>query len=816
MNRETVILAYCLDNMSVADEIEGQLSAARIQFKHFYGTENLDELTLAEKLSDTDLPIILIISDNFLKSAQCMGLGIEMLQKKNGQVFPVIVDGIEKDEQSGEISHVQTNFDRVSDIIKYINFWQDQYLELRRKKKSVPDLDEDKFNARLKRLRDISSEVGEFLRLLRSMDHHTYESFANNDFERFFRFLDDLEAWNDFRERKKNTLDLQPVLGNEKEIDLEPEHIPSAEEELTESPLAVEEETTAQQEEAIPDMELYQPDHDEDEVANETAEVDTAAAPPSSEPEDVEAPSSIDDTPPQEQVQQQTIELVIEGLSYFDAGKIEEALEVMAKAVEQNPEDPDLRYHYALMLAKDSRDLSGAAYQLQQVLEIAPDNIDAHLLLGKVAEQQKDYTAAIYHFEKILEIDPKYQGIHYKLGTVILNNFEDQKEVAASYFQEAIKHNPKNTYATYRYAKLLSESYGNKEEAIAYFKKVLDIEPDHPVANFDIALTYYQLGDRHRAREFYQKAIEINPDLKTPQNEELFLVEVSAELPETTTAPPVTEASEEVTLEALRNNINRLEAIFRAKKEEEPPLPPLKETIVFIVGADSQIGRATAEVFAANNYKLLLHSHSEEELLNLKAHLESEYRTVVKVLSFDIADGPAAEFALSSVESQWQQIDILLNYAGSDEPGTDQDQGILQQWEKMIDTNIKGLFGLTRLVARGMIERKRGHIINIASIAGQEVYPGGSIFGTSKFAIDAMTKAMRIDLHKHRIKVSQICPGIVRTTNFSFAAPTPQAENSAESGSGSNKLSAEDVAETIFFVATRPAHVNVQDITMAG
>lgn len=182
---KSVALAYCIDNIRSAEEIERQLSRASYTFEHFYCKRTSGDEALSNQLRSKRGTILLIISDNFLKSSQCMNNSLRLLQDRGNDILPIIVDGFTREEGSGQVVTVPTHFDRVSDIIKYINYWQDQYLDLRKQKRQMNDLDEDKFNEHLRVMRDISGEIGEFLRTLRNLPYATYEEFSDNSFNGF-------------------------------------------------------------------------------------------------------------------------------------------------------------------------------------------------------------------------------------------------------------------------------------------------------------------------------------------------------------------------------------------------------------------------------------------------------------------------------------------------------------------------------------------------------------------------------------------------------------------------------------------------------
>lgn len=232
--------------------------------------------------------------------------------------------------------------------------------------------------------------------------------------------------------------------------------------------------------------------------------------------------------------------------------------------------------------------------------------------------------------------------------------------------------------------------------------------------------------------------------------------------------------------------------------------------IALITGATSGIGRATALRLASEGYDILAVGRRADRLDELSETLaEKGIRHKVDVL--DVRIQQDVEKYIVNLPEEWQRIAVLVNNAGlAAGKGPIQD-GNLDHWERMIDTNVKGLLYVSKAVIPGMIERKAGHIINIGSIAGKEVYPGGNVYNGTKHAVDALTRGMRIDLIEHGIKVSQVAPGMVET-EFSIVRFDGDAEKAAEVYAGFEPLYADDIADAIAYQVTRPAHVNVADI----
>jgi NADP-dependent 3-hydroxy acid dehydrogenase YdfG len=230
--------------------------------------------------------------------------------------------------------------------------------------------------------------------------------------------------------------------------------------------------------------------------------------------------------------------------------------------------------------------------------------------------------------------------------------------------------------------------------------------------------------------------------------------------------------------------------------------------IAFITGATSGIGEATAILLAENNFDLVICGRREDRLQDLSEKLKGKTR--VHTLSFDVRDKDKVFEQVESLPPEWQKIDILLNNAGNAHGFDPIDKGSLSDWDAMIDINVKGLLYVSKAIIPGMVERKSGHIINIGSIAGKEVYPGGNVYCASKYAVDAINDGMRIDLNRYGIKVSAVNPGLVNT-EFSKVRFKDDMERSTSVYNGMTPLNGKDIAELIFFIITRPSHVNISD-----
>lgn len=232
-----------------------------------------------------------------------------------------------------------------------------------------------------------------------------------------------------------------------------------------------------------------------------------------------------------------------------------------------------------------------------------------------------------------------------------------------------------------------------------------------------------------------------------------------------------------------------------------------------ITGATAGIGEACAHIFAKNNYDLILTGRREDRLMKLAAELKEFYNVSVLPLVFDVRDIEEVRSAIDGLAQRWRSIDVLVNNAGLSVGLEPIQEGSFDDWNRMIDTNIKGLLYITRLVSPLMVERKKGHIINLGSIAGKETYANGNVYCATKHAVDSLNKAMRIDLLPHNIRVSSINPGAVET-EFSVVRFKGDEERAKNVYKGFEPLTASDIADTIYYVASLPPHVNINELTI--
>ena len=450
---------------------------------------------------------------------------------------------------------------------------------------------------------------------------------------------------------------------------------------------------------------------------------------------------------------------------------LDSELSILKAKLEKHTDDNNMRYQYASLLV-ENREFDNATEQLEIILQNNRKHVDSYILLAYIAEQNRDYGLSLNSLEKVMLLQPTYPGIFYKLGMLTQEHFPKQSKKALYYFKESLTSEPKNAAAYYAYANLLSQIGGNDEDVKANYERALEFNPSHANAHIELAKYYSRLDDKKSANLYYQKACVLDAQLKSKENDALFYY-------------------------------------------EEPKKIVYKDNgiTVMITGATSGIGKAAATLFAQHGYRLILTGRRAERLSDIKSELQDAHSNKILTLAFDVRDLESVHKAIESLEKEWQNIDILLNNAGLASGLSPIYEGDVRGWEQMIDTNIKGLLYVTRAVTPGMVARRKGQIINICSTAGKEIYPNGNVYVATKHAVDALTRAMRLDLFKHNVRVGQVAPGMVEDTEFSLIRFNGDAEK-AKIYEDIKPLNAGDIADAIYYIATRPEHVNIQDIVM--
>lgn len=239
----------------------------------------------------------------------------------------------------------------------------------------------------------------------------------------------------------------------------------------------------------------------------------------------------------------------------------------------------------------------------------------------------------------------------------------------------------------------------------------------------------------------------------------------------------------------------------------------IRNRTVLITGASSGIGRSCAHAFAREGTRLVLCARREERLAELAGQLRMEYSVEVESFALDVRDNAAVTASLAALPPEWRAVDILVNNAGLARGLDKLHEGDVQDWNEMIDTNVKGLLHVSRAIIPGMVERGQGHIINIGSIAGHDPYPKGAVYNATKFAVDAITRALRMDLVATPLRVSSVDPGLVET-EFSVVRFHGDQQRADAAYEGMDVCTPDDIADAVVYCATRPPHVSVNQIVI--
>ena len=237
----------------------------------------------------------------------------------------------------------------------------------------------------------------------------------------------------------------------------------------------------------------------------------------------------------------------------------------------------------------------------------------------------------------------------------------------------------------------------------------------------------------------------------------------------------------------------------------------MSRKIAFITGASAGIGAATAKLLASQQYNLILAARRVESLKKLSDELTTQFGISTLVVKLDVRNRNEVAETIAAFPKDWQKINVLVNNAGLASGLSSIDEGDMDDWDVMIDTNVKGLLYVTRNVIPLMKSNESGHIINIGSIAGKDVYPNGVVYCATKHAVDALSKGMRMDFLPYNIKVTQICPGAVET-EFSLVRFKGNQDRADQVYAGFENLVADDIAEAVYYAVSQPAHVNIQDV----
>lgn len=750
MTNKSCIIAYQIANFLIANEIENYLKKNRIPSKMVAISDNGKEEILVNQLSKySSNTILFLISDNFIKSENCLSGFLNYLQTNNGNNIFVIADGTAITENGNTIK-IHTAFEKIKNVIEYLNFWQNKYLENRK-------LKSDKAHQiRLDKIKQIAAEVGDVLRFLRSVEHYPFEQIANNEGQVLLKLL--------------QQQGIIPIENNAETTDSEDNilNILNDDDQIDENNLS-----------DIPGYELLQ-----SKIVDEADIVNLQEDEPITHSlllDEIEEELPIEKTLPSHSMEPSNTNIDIKfnhpvlDKAYSDAasGNVNQAIGDVENYLVEHENDISARYNFALLLARFQNNLIGAKKQLTQVLDYDQYNVKSYYLLGELAEIEKNYKVAIEDYEKVAILDKQFKDIQFKLGKLYYYQTKGNQKKAIKHLKLAQLQEPDNSEITYLLGTIYYEHFGKLKKAIQYFQQTLVLSPKHPFVNYDLANVYLDLNEFELAEKYYLKSIINNPELKTLDNDN----------------------------------------VFNAYKSSKFYKKPTYQGTILITGATSGIGKATAKLFAQKGYRLILTGRRKEKLDILRLELESNFECKVLKLPFDITQTEQIDYAIDNLPEDWKKIDILFNNAGKAKGLDPIQSGNWEHWQEMIDTNIKGLLYITRKVSPLMIEQNHGHIINVSSSAGKEVYANGAVYCATKHAVEALTKGMRLDLYKSNIRVSQVSPGHVEETEFALTRFDGD-EDKAKIYQDFQPLKATDVANAVYFIVSQPTHVNVQDVVL--
>lgn len=789
MNR--IFLAYCHDNAELAVNVEQQLSRIGIPFEHITDQTGENPGDFSSRLQDAEDPAILFITDNFFKSKACMNGALTAVQTllRDQRLLIVLADGKQSHDNGATFEPVETHIDRMVHALQYMNYWQTVWLDLSDRYQHSDDDTKIAMEQDLNVTHNIANETGELISVLRENGYVTWEQFAADDYALFFRQFG-LEEWHlQYRQLAHATYIPQdttpPIPQTAPNVELA--GVPVVAGALIPEPADMEEEG-----QPAPVSDEW-PDEDLD-FTSEQADIQRPAGnnghfngvdplTPEKDQEEKVEDQFVAELPqadmdfaepdfalPEEEiidplnVEAQVEHAIRDAWVWIDKGHTERGLELLQFTLEQHPENERIKHEYEFAQSKLNPEPEFETIPPELIGnngEALTDEAKSYDLMGDMAVEKGDYLFAKYCWDRAAEIDPQYTGIFRKLGLMTSEHLRDYRETAVHYLHKALEQNP-----------------------------------DDAEVHFALAGSVLQNDDPAQAEAHYTQAVLLNPAFRTAENDRIFRPAFSSE-------------GEGPTIEMPFIPPFPTEAI----PAPQPVLEKREVLTVLITGATSGIGRATAEIFARNGHRVILTGRRVERLVLLKTEFEEELRADVLMLPFDVRESGAVQAALDNLPESWQNIDILVNNAGLAKGLAPIHEGNIDHWEQMIDTNIKGLLYVTRAVAPGMVARRRGHIINIGSSAGKEVYTNGNVYCATKFAVEALTRSIRLDLHPHNIRVSQVSPGHVEETEFAITRFDGDAER-ARIYDDFTPLRSSDVAETIYWMATRPPHVNIQDVVM--
>ena len=801
---------------------------------------------LFDRLKTNTGKSLILISNNFLKDSNSVYNAFDTCKSlmEQKQLLPVICPDLAIVD--GKVDKSATKIEKIGDMIKFMNYWQEKYLDIRKglRKDDLNASEQQLLSEKLNIVRPISSEMGEILRLFKVHKAAYLEELRASSYSAIFNLLNNQSAHRQLKEGLESGLYkaklAEGILLNSQSESVEETVV--VEEELVEDMVNLDSipgmsllggrssfengiNNSSDSETSTPELESpgevdftetesvdpndSSPIHSDDSkhlskiFEEETNPEDNLLEPtvPTVSTEELESDNKSNDFDEEDddfdaddllkefinkENEKFEADYLIQAIALFQEDKRDEAFSLIELGIKKTQSGYAAIKWIDFLIESDEQD-EAYAFALQALEE---DSFNEQLVykIGMLELDRGRTADAIQRFEKVLGLDPEFEDVYYTLAILLIDHVPNSETRALKLLKRSIKFDNSNIDAQYRYALLLLEKFNEEGKGKKGLLKVLKRDPDHLFANYDLALFYHNKNEAEKALEYYIAAIENNEELQTPENDQAFGYSSG----EAADSPYQTETAE----------------YYKNKRST-------KKGITLVTGATSGIGKATAYEFASNGHDLILTGRRMDRLEAIGKDLEHTFNIKTKILCFDVRSFDAVKEQLESLDDQWSKIDILVNNAGLARGLAPIHEGDIEHWETMIDTNIKGLLYMSRLISKQMVDRNHGHIINVCSTAGKETYPNGNVYCATKFAVDALTKAMRLDLYKFGIRVSQVSPAHVEETEFAKVR-FDQDEEKAKIYNDFNPLKSSDVAETIYFISSRPPHVNIQDILVMG
>lgn len=801
-NASPLALAYTAEDQETAYAIEAQLEGW-LTFEHFsvdQANEGPILADLLEKQYRNQGSVLLLVSDAFIRNPNTMLDGMRLLQMGR-QLLPVMLEG-----RAAGPDAPSALVEPQSQIMQYVGYWQNRYLDLRRQARELSEEAGEDFDRYYRKIREISGQANDTLHQIK--DDPWRRSLAElqiDSYRQLFIWLDKDELWKSY----SSTAIQEPIPP------------PPA------KPIIPENQAPADDEAPKPE-ELTKGDQY---LSTQAAPLPSDSLGSSSASYEAEAPTELTNDGPDELTQ--ALSWVQNAWQMAEQGDVDSAIALLETGRDSLPDQYELQYHLALMLATERGDTSASRIVIDELLAKAPNQPDALFLSGELYEAAGEAENALDQWETLADFDADYPDLAYRIGNLLFAQFPDRQYDAATWLKLAIKADPEAADARFNYALLCINTLDKPERAVKELRIVTDQQPTHAAAHFQLAELLREQGEMDLARAAYLRARELDGSYATDGNEASFNQAILIQQTELDSQKEIYEAKlaeqRESFQSALQELHQQVEDLQAGLKEDQDNLDQLsleladlaaaertgEGKIALISGASSGIGRATAIRLAIAGYKLILTGRRQERLGELAKELAEEYQTESQLLVFDIRERIATQQAIDGLSEDWQVIDVLINNAGKAKGLAPVHEGELDHWDEMIDTNLRGLLYLTRAVSPGMVSRKQGFIVNVCSTAGKEVYPKGNVYNATKYAVDALTHAMRLDLVEHGVRVGQICPAHVEETEFALVRFDGDEER-AKIYDDFQPLTSPDVAESIYYMISQPDHVNILDVVLQG